>query len=325
MNQPLFRETPSAGTTPSERTLASQAVFWCGIAFVSLFLVNTAAVILPPALLQPAWQLNVALSLQSNGLQALIGTAMLATSPFLDPDNLKLNVRAELIRRIAAWICVGWLLLIPLLVFRGAELLRESRSNAELRLRQFDQQIALLQQTRDEQSFRAQFAALSPSSPPFPVQLPASLDRVRAEAVQQFKAQLSLQQTKLESEFRASSERFVLQSLRNSLLSVLLTLGFAAIGRWQTDGPTVLSNLLQWSDARPSLSPPQRMRARNESLLGLDELTTPSTPQNTWKSNKSLIWRWRLQWNQWYESYQLRRSAARNKAAARRYWRKNSR
>jgi hypothetical protein len=112
VNQPLFRETPSAGKPPSERTLASQAVFWCGIAFVGLFLVNTAAVILPPALLQPAWQLNVALSLQSNGLQALLGTAMLATSPFLDPDNLRLNVRAELIRRIAAWVCVGWLLLI---------------------------------------------------------------------------------------------------------------------------------------------------------------------------------------------------------------------
>jgi hypothetical protein len=130
---------------------------------------------------------------------------MLATSPFLDPDNLKLSSRAELIRRIAAWICVGWLLLIPLLVFRGAELLRDSRSSADLRLRQFDQQIALLQQTRDEQSFRTQFAALSPSSPPFPVQLPASLDRVRAEAVQQFKAQLSLEQTKLELDQQQSS------------------------------------------------------------------------------------------------------------------------
>lgn len=326
MIQPLASGNSSPGETPSDRTLASQAVFWCGIAFVGLFLVNTAAVILPPALLQPAWQLNVALSLQSNGLQALLGAAMLATSPFLDPDNLKLSSRAELIRRIAAWICVGWLLLIPLLVFRGAELLRDSRSSADLRLRQFDQQIALLQQTRDEQSFRTQFAALSPSSPPFPVQLPASLDRVRAEAVQQFKAQLSLQQTKLESEFRASSERFVLQSLRNSLLSVLLTLGFAAIGRWQTDGPTVLSNLLRWIDARSSSpSLPKRMQARHESLFGDDELTVPRTPRNTWKTNTSLIWRWRLQWNQWYESYQQRRSAARNKAAARKYWRKNSR
>jgi hypothetical protein len=306
MTQPLASGNSSPGKTSSDRTLAAQAVFWCGVAFVGLFLINTAATALPPALLQPAWQLNVALSLQSNGLQALIGTAMLATAPLLNPDNLRLNIRAELIRRIAAWICVGWLLLIPLLMYRGAQLLRESRSNAELQLRQFDQQIALLQQTRDEQSFRAQFAALSPSSPPFPVQLPASLDRVRAEAVQQFKAQLSLQQTKLYNDFRASSESFVLQTLRISLLSVLLTLGFAAIGRWQTDGPSVLSKILQWSDAKSPRSVPQRI-------------------QNSWKSYKSLIWRWRAHWSQWYKSYQLRRSSTRKKAAARKYWRKNSR
>lgn len=290
-------------------------MFWSGVALAGLFLVNAVIAILPPMLLQPAWQLNVALALQSNGLQALIGCALLSVAPLVDSGNRRLQESAEKFRRIAAWICLGWLLLIPLQVSSGIQLLRQAQDASRIELRRLEQQIDLLRQVRDERSFRVQFALMAPTSPPFPQPLPASLELVRAEAVQQFTAQWRRQQTTLLRSQRDRAQAFLVQSLRNSLLSLLLSVGFAAIGRWQTNGPTILSELLQWFDPEHPGSFNQRLQAILKRLRrGLQKRSKPSPRPSGPPARRK---RWLRQLNKQLESYLRKRRAARSQAAAR--------
>lgn len=295
MNELPVDQRPVEVLDSAESARLADAIFWSGAALAGFFTVNTVLAILPPAVLQPDWQLKLALTLQANGLQALIGCAMMSASPLLDPANKPLRNRAERIRLIAAWICVGWLLLIPLQLSSGIRLLRQSQSAVRLELRQREQQIDQLRQTRDERSFRVQFALMSPTSAPFPDPLPASLERVRAEAVRQFLGEWRRQQESVSRVFQEGLQAFLLRNLSNGLLCLMLMVGFAAIGRWRGQGPTVLTQVQQvLNRKRPSgLRPPTARQ--------------PGSP--------SFLEKWRRQLRHWAYRYQLRRQAARKQAA----------
>ena len=293
-----------------EPARAADAVFWSGAALAGFFAVNTVLAILPPALLQPDWQLKLALTLQANGLQSLIGCAMMSAAPLLDPGNRALRNRAERIRLMAAWICVGWLLLIPLQISSGIRLLNQSQSAVQLELRQRKQQIDQLQQTKDEQNFRLQFALMSPTSPPFPEQLPASLERVRAEAVSQFIGQWRRQQDSVSQILQDRLQAFLVQNLGNGLLCLMLMLGFAAIGRWRAQGPTLLSRFRQGLDPKQPGSLVQQIQAGLKNLRRGSR--QPITPQQTYPS---MVERWRSQLHDWVHRYQRRRQVAQSKAA----------
>lgn len=293
-------------------------MFWSGVALSGLFLINTAATILPLALLKPEWQLNTTLTLQSNGLQALIGCALLSAAPLIDPANQALRKTVAPIRRIAAWICLGWLLLIPLQLTSSRQVLSQSRSTARQELRRFEQQIDVLRQVRDEQSFRVQFALMAPTSPPFPERLPASLDRVRDEAVNQFLGQLRRQQANLSRAIQQSIQANLIQTLRNSLLCLILALGFASIGRWQKQGPTVLTELIQWVDPNHPGSLSQRSKAGLQRLRKRFKraLKSKPSPAPTRSRRNELLAKLRRRFDRYQRKRRARQAA--EKGASRR-------
>ncbi len=83
----------------------------------ALFLVFVAVVIasiLPPRLLDPAWQLRVSASLINNGTIAVFGLVLIWLAPLFHPASGRIRARRDFVAACAVAAVIGYLLLIPL-------------------------------------------------------------------------------------------------------------------------------------------------------------------------------------------------------------------
>ena len=98
--------------SPSE--VLAQGVAAVGYCLIALFLLTLAGNFLPPRLLSPDWQLAVTSNLVDNGAYPLLGVVLVLLASSIDPSNERLSQRQALLRSLACWACIGYLLLAPL-------------------------------------------------------------------------------------------------------------------------------------------------------------------------------------------------------------------
>lgn len=103
----------------------------------ALFLVFIAVVVasvLPPRLLDPAWQLRFGASLINNGTIALLGFVLIWLAPLFLPASGRIRARRDFVASWALLAVIGYLLLIPLqgyALWRGISL-ASSAQNEQL-------------------------------------------------------------------------------------------------------------------------------------------------------------------------------------------------
>jgi hypothetical protein len=85
------------------------------LAFFALYFILVAFDIFPPRLLDPLWMLTTASSLCNSMTIPLAGLALLHLSAALDPMNNRIQARRTFYSRLAAWVALGFLLLLPLI------------------------------------------------------------------------------------------------------------------------------------------------------------------------------------------------------------------
>lgn len=113
--------TRSDQRSDDSRAMASQFGL-LAICLLILYGLVVLAAILPPRLLDPAWQLRFTNALINNGFLALLGLAVLHLAAYLDPANPYLIRRRDNFAALALAAVLGFLLLIPLqgyAVWRG--------------------------------------------------------------------------------------------------------------------------------------------------------------------------------------------------------------
>lgn len=114
----------------------------------ALFLVFIAVVIasiLPPRLLDPAWQLRFSASLINNGTIAVLGLVMIWLAPLFLPASGRIRARRDFVASWALLAVIGYLLLIPL---QGHALWRGISGASEARNQQLKTALARVQDLR---------------------------------------------------------------------------------------------------------------------------------------------------------------------------------
>lgn len=202
--------------------------YWVGVVLLGSFLtslINAA----PPRLTDPAWQLSLISLLLAGGSIALIGALLINIAHIFNTADRQIQNRAQLVRKLAPLVALGWLLLIPMQLFLGVRLIN-TQVNSELEeIRSFERIAKSVRDANSEFELRQALAQV-PNQPPLPA-LTVPLPVAKANLLAQFQKRIN---TAKNNQEQVSSNRFqnwVREAFRNSLQCFLLTLGFLAIGK----------------------------------------------------------------------------------------------
>lgn len=179
--------------------------------------------------LRPDWQLRMAGFLIANGTTALLGVVLVAISEQgLSSGNSSLLGKARLMRRLAGWAAIGYLILIPAQISAG---LRQLGTIAEK-----EKQPAIvwgkfrgrINATESVDELRALLSQV-PEIPPIANKLEAPFASLKKDLISYVDARFAARATQLQ---KARSERlqiFLAEALRNTIQCLLLAAGFSAV------------------------------------------------------------------------------------------------
>lgn len=219
-------------------------LFWAGFGMFGIYLTTVLASAWPLALLQPAWQEQLARSLINGAIFPLVGACLVVIASVLQPASDTLARRLRRVRRLAFWAAIGFVLLIPLLAFTGVRQLRSSAAEGRQRLEQVRRVTEQLQKASTATELREALLQLPGIQPP---QLPASFDQpipaLRARLLERLQPRLNAVETRMQRELSMLWQRWLQRVFRDALTAGFLAVSFAAIGRPGPGSPSLLWTL----------------------------------------------------------------------------------
>lgn len=211
-----------------EWAAGARYTYWVGVVLLGSFLtglINAA----PPRFTDPAWQLSLISLLLGSGVTALIGALLICLARIFDQSDRQLQNRARLVRRLATWVALGWLLLIPLQLFLGVRLIN-SQGKSELEQIQALERYAKSVRDANSEFELRQAMAQMPNQPPLPA-LTVPFPVAKANLLAQFQKTINTAKNNQEQGSSNRLQIWMKEAFRNCLQSLLLTVGFLAIGK----------------------------------------------------------------------------------------------
>ena len=234
-------------------TLAAQPalgglLLWSGCCLLAVYAVNVLRAALPPALLQPAWVLQVLTSLREGAVIPLVGLVLLLLAETFAPDDRRIAATVRWARRLAALLAVLFVLMLPLQVVAGFNLTgREQQQQQRLldRARALARGIA---EARDEEAMRRAISRL-PGAPPIGEgRFSQPLEDVRRGLLLQLNPQVKrIEETIAQLRLQSAAGQ-VNGWIGDGATAVIFAVAFAAIGQLEPARPTllqVLGNLIR--------------------------------------------------------------------------------
>ena len=217
---------------------------WVGVALLAYFLVDLAFQAWPVALLKPLWLDQMNGFLMSRSTTPLLGALFVAAASELDPRSTPLVKRSALLRRLATWVAIGYLLLIPVQIYAGVKLLRSEQQDAAQLLSQATQAVKAIEASTTEAELRRAFEQIPGAKAPLPEQLPQPLSTLKGRLVEAMDARSKKAQYDFDQRISGLWQRSLELIFGNTLRMLIFFVGFASIGRPSSKQPTLLSRLL---------------------------------------------------------------------------------
>ena len=234
------------------RQMASQFGL-LAVCLLILYALVVLAAILPPRLLDPAWQLRFTNALINNGFLGLLGLALLHLAAYLDPANPHLIRRRDNLAALALAAVLGFLLLLPLqgyAVWRGVSNANGQQSS---QLRQVTGRISAVRDainksasTADLQR-RLQGLGVPPLSPADLAQPLPALRKTMLETLERTEIRAGDQLRGIQP---SGLWQIIQGSIRAVLSALVLVVGFAAFSRRRDWSMTLLQSWLARFDQR---------------------------------------------------------------------------
>ncbi len=233
---------------------ASRYTHWVGLALLGTFLVGLINA-LPLLITDQAWQLNLISILMNGGGIALVGALLIRIARLFDFSDRQVQKRAELVRSLATWVAMGWLLLIPLQLFLGVRLINSQAGGELQQIQAFEDISRAVRNTNTEEELRTAMAQI-PNQPPLP-RLTVPLEVAKANLLAQFQKTINTAKNRQDEGSSSRWQNWMKEAFRNSLQCVMLSLGFLSLGknRILDQGPSRGFRSL-WQGAIPGMRSP---------------------------------------------------------------------
>lgn len=222
----------------------AMVLHWAGVALLAYFLVDLAFQAWPVALLKPLWLDQMSGFLVSRSVTPLIGALLVAAASELDQRSAVMAQRSALLRRLATWVAIGYLLLIPVQIYAGVKLLREQQQNAAQQLSQARLAMEAIQASTTDLQLRRAYERIPGGKAPLPEPLPVPLNTLKARLVEAMDARSKKAQYEFDQRLSTLWQRSLALLLGNVLRMLILFVGFAALGRSSAGQPTLLTRVM---------------------------------------------------------------------------------
>lgn len=182
-------------------------------------------------------------ALSAAGFSLLIGTLLVCTAGALPVPASQDQANVKLLRGICTWVAILYLVMVPIQLYAGVRVLQQKASEegrGQATWRKFKKQ---LEATANEQELRALLGRL-----PQPVELPAKLNQPFPEFKEAIVAQADSRFNALAFQTDEARSRrvqgFIGEAANNTLKTLLLATGFAAMAQAKPGAPTLLDKAL---------------------------------------------------------------------------------
>lgn len=226
-----------------ELYLLSSILLVSGISFLICYALVVFIELTPIAIGQPIWSINAAVTLIDNAFYALVGLLFVAISGLLSPQYSFAYKFYRRLARLAMWVCLGFLLLVPLQAFatwKTQQTFLNSRTTqleiARARLDRFRSHIAGARNTTEIQALLKAEQGISLSSEDLrrPVDV---LQQGLLTRLDEARRQLS----NTRGQRRAWQWVALQRTIRISLMSLVYAVAFAAMARRKESTQSLLS------------------------------------------------------------------------------------
>jgi hypothetical protein len=220
-----------------------------GILILAVFVITIVGVVIPPRVLDPAWQLRVIAALVGNGTIPLVGFLLLPIAVVIDPANRRLQALWHKLRTWALLPVIGYALCIPL---QGVAISRGLQNAALQQNRQLSAANARITELRSALQQSKTTAELGDRLKQMkaPLLSPAALNQPLPVLRREMESSLRIAETQLRQNAPrlplASIWALVQNGIREMLTSLLYALAFACVAYRPA---TPLSLLEEWRAA----------------------------------------------------------------------------
>ena len=211
-----------------ERADVARLLFWGGVSFFGFFLVPLINLV-PLRWNDPTWQLSVITVLMSNGIWALLGTLLICLARLLNYSDRMIRNRVLLVRNLASWVALGWLLLIPLQLFVSVRLINSLAGQEIGEIQNFQRISRAVRIATTEDQLRTAMAQIPNQRPLPPLSVPVEVARINI--LGQFQKNINAAKNRQEERSSQRWQTWLKEALRNTIQCFFLALGFLAIGK----------------------------------------------------------------------------------------------
>lgn len=206
----------------------ARITYWVGMALLGTFLVGLVNAA-PPRFADPAWQLNLISLILSGGGIPLLGALLICIARLFNGKDREIANRSRLVRTLASWVALGWLLLIPLQLFIGVRLINSQARQEVAQIQKLEAIGRAVRNANSENDLRVALAQI-PSEPPLP-RLTVPLEIAKANLLANFQKTINSAKNRQEEGSSTRWQTWMREALRNSLQSLVLGFGFLAMGK----------------------------------------------------------------------------------------------
>ena len=266
-----------------------------GFGLIGLFFAFLLKLLLPVALLQPAWQLQLATALRTTGLFPLLGAVLLLLAQLLRSQSRSLAGQVLWVRRLAFAAAIGFLLLIPLQTNAGLQLLGAGNSGELRALRQVQQVAQEIRQANSEAAMKRAISHLPGAPAEIEGTFTKPLEQVRSVVLDQLQPQIQRADIRLAELRKLRLQGGLLGWISDGLAALALAVCFAAIGQLGPERSSLLLSVLNLpGQIRSRFSTLTKPRSRGpvdpawfESLHDGDDAASDEAPGSSRQNKRS--------------------------------------
>jgi hypothetical protein len=218
---------------------------WVALALFIVFLAILLAAMLPLEILDSRWQVRVISALLGSSSLPLIGVVLMLLANYLDEGFSPFGSKIRLIRRLAGFAAIGFLLLIPLQITAGTRLLNQQSGNEVGQLKVLQGAADSIRSANNEEDLKNALRKLPGAPNNLNRPLGAPLPQVKAALISRLDPAVKRLQNQVDEAKKNRMEKAIGIWIRDAGMAAGYAIGFSGLGSFKEQGSllrTVLPN-----------------------------------------------------------------------------------
>ncbi|MCX5953919.1 MAG: hypothetical protein NTZ40_10595 [Cyanobacteria bacterium] len=214
---------------------------WVALALFIVFLAILLSAILPLEILDSRWQVRVISALLGSSSLPLIGVVMMLLANYLHEEFSPFGAKIRLLRRLAGFAAIGFLLLIPLQITAGSRLLNQQSGNEVGQLKVLQAAAEAIRSANNEADLKNALRQLPGAPNNLDRPLAAPLPQVKAAVISRLDPAVKRLETQVEE---AKKNRFLKALsiwIRDAGMAAGYAIGFSSLGSLKGQGSLLRS------------------------------------------------------------------------------------